>query len=187
MAVRKTQTENNKIYFCTFTCYNWLPLFEITNLYEKIFNWFDLLANKGNKILGFVIMPNHLHLLIYLTDNKINLNQIISNGKRFMAYEIIKRLKENENKELLDKLSNSVIERERKNGKLHNVFQPSFDSKICFNEAFILQKIEYMHHNPVSKKWNLVEDFRNYKYSSASFYELNEPGVYPVTNFREII
>ena len=180
MAVRKTQTGYNKIYFCTFTCYNWLPLFEITNFYENIFKWFDLLTNKGNKIIGFVIMPNHLHLLIYITENKNNLNQIISNGKRFMAYDIVRKLKKNGNIELLDNLSKSVIDRERKNGKLHNVFQPSFDSKICFSEAFILQKIDYMHHNPVNKKWNLVEDFRHYKYSSASFYELNEPGIYPL-------
>jgi hypothetical protein len=28
-----------------------------------------------------------------------------------------------------------------------------------------------MHHNPVSKKWQLVNDFADYEYSSASFYE----------------
>jgi putative transposase len=28
-----------------------------------------------------------------------------------------------------------------------------------------------MHHNPVSKRWQLVNDFADYEYSSASFYE----------------
>ena len=28
-----------------------------------------------------------------------------------------------------------------------------------------------MHHNPVRKKWNLVNDFTDYEHSSASFYE----------------
>jgi hypothetical protein len=28
-----------------------------------------------------------------------------------------------------------------------------------------------MHHNPVSKRWQLVNDFAEYEYSSASFYE----------------
>ena len=36
---------------------------------------------------------------------------------------------------------------------------------------FILEKIEYIHHNPVSKRWQLVNDFTDYEYSSASFYE----------------
>ena len=34
---------------------------------------------------------------------------------------------------------------------------------------FILQKLEYLHRNPVSKKWQLVNDFADYEYSSASF------------------
>jgi len=28
-----------------------------------------------------------------------------------------------------------------------------------------------MHHNPISKKWQLANDFADYQYSSASFYE----------------
>jgi len=35
----------------------------------------------------------------------------------------------------------------------------------------ILQKLDYIHHNPISKKWNLVYDFVDYEYSIVSFYE----------------
>jgi hypothetical protein len=51
------------------------------------------------------------------------------------------------------------------------VFEESFDAKECYTEEFIFQKLHYMHHNPVSKKWNLVNDFTDYEHSSASFYE----------------
>jgi hypothetical protein len=36
-------------------------------------------------------MPNHLHALIDFGVSERNINTIVSNGKRFMAYEIVKR------------------------------------------------------------------------------------------------
>lgn len=34
-----------------------------------------------------------------------------------------------------------------------------------------MQKLDYIHKNPVSKRWQLVEDYTEYKFSSAGFYE----------------
>jgi hypothetical protein len=99
-----------------------------------------------------------------------SLNIVIGNGKRFMAYEIIKRLEERKENKLLDLLHSGVKKREAKKGQIHKVFEDSFDAKECYSEEFIFQKLSYIHHNPVSKKWNLVADFTEYKYSSASFY-----------------
>jgi REP-associated tyrosine transposase len=35
----------------------------------------------------------------------------------------------------------------------------------------VYQELDYMHKNPVSKKWQLVNDFTDHLYSSASYYE----------------
>ncbi|MBA2499223.1 MAG: hypothetical protein H0V30_05805, partial [Chitinophagaceae bacterium] len=91
--------------------------------------------------------------------------------KRFLAYEIVKRLKEKKVNDILDMLHAGVKQREKKKGQIHKVFQDSFDAKECYSEQFIFQKLDYIHHNPVSKKWQLVNDFTDYEYSSASFYE----------------
>ena len=40
-------TENFETYFCTLVCYRWLPLFEITNFYDQVYNRFDHLKTKG--------------------------------------------------------------------------------------------------------------------------------------------
>ncbi len=61
--------------------------------------------------------------------------------------------------------------REAKKGQIHKVFEDSFDAKECYSQEFIFQKLDYIHHNPVSKKWQLVNDFADYEYSSAGFYE----------------
>jgi hypothetical protein len=39
----------------------------------------------------------------------------------------------------------------------------------------------------VSGKWKLVDDYLNYKYSSARFYELGEVGVYKVIHYEEVM
>jgi len=37
-------------------------------------------------------MPNHIHALIHVNAKEETINKILANGKRFMAYEIVKRL-----------------------------------------------------------------------------------------------
>jgi REP element-mobilizing transposase RayT len=187
MSVREKHDDNDQIYFCTVTCYSWINLIQITNLFDNIYSWFDILTQKGCKILGYVLMPNHFHNLIYIPEDTNNLNSLFSNGKRFMSYEIIKRLTEQENWDLLNILEKGVSEKEKAKGQNHVVFRPSFDARPCDNESLIIQKLDYMHANPVSGKWNLVDVFTDYIHSSAKFYELNEQGIYPVTHYKEII
>ncbi|MDF1867269.1 MAG: hypothetical protein P1U70_20715 [Saprospiraceae bacterium] len=167
--VRIPQKEKNLIYFVTFTCHNWLPLFEITNCYDAIYKWFDYLKTKGHQVTGYVIMPNHFHGLIYVSPHDKTINTIIGNSKRFLAYEIVKRLEAKEEWDLLKILHDTVPDSERKKGKKHQVFEYSFDAKAFYYEDFILQKLNYMHQNPITGKWKLVENFVDYPHSSARF------------------
>jgi hypothetical protein len=59
-----------------------------------VYKWFDHLKTEGYYSTVYVIMPNHLHVILYFPEAGFNLNKIISNAKRFMAYEIVKRLEE---------------------------------------------------------------------------------------------
>ena len=129
-------------------------------------------------------MPNHVHVILYFPAPGFNLNKIIGNAKRFMAYEIIKRLKQLNRKDILDHLSGSVSERESKKGQLHKVFTDSFDAKGIYNDKFFDQKLNYIHLNPVSGKWQLVNDYTDYEHSSASFYEKGEVKNYDTFDFR---
>ena len=173
MSIKLTQTEKHIIYYCTFTCSDWLPLFEITGFYSEIYSWFNLLIRTDNSIIGFVIMPNHLHVLIHV--KKQSINKILANGKRFMAYEIIKRLKNAGKEDILNQLVSKITPDERKRAKKHRVFEISSDIKPCYHKWFLMQKLNYMHSNPTSGKWNLAPTYINYVHSSAGFYELNTP------------
>ena len=163
-----------------------MSLIEITNSYDIVYNWFNILKQDEIEVVAFVIMPNHLHCILYFPQANFDLNKIISNGKRFMAYEIINRLEKANQTGLLSQLSNAVTFNEQKKGQLHRVFENSFDAKAIFSDKFLLQKLNYIHHNPVSGKWNLVKDFTLYEHSSASFYEGGKAIHFVCKHFRDL-
>ena len=139
----------NGVYFITFTCARWLPLFEITTGYDAVYKWFDYLKGKGHYIVGYVIMPNHVHAMIAFSKTDQLINTIIGNGKRFMAYELVKRLKDMNKADILEQLSGWVNKTDLLKNKKHEVFEPSFDRKECYSIAFMKQKIDYIHNNPL--------------------------------------
>ena len=42
--------------------------------------------------------------------------------------------------------------------------------KECWSETFLLQKLNYIHHNPCQPHWQLATTPEEYKWSSAGFY-----------------
>jgi REP element-mobilizing transposase RayT len=186
MAIKLTQSEAGT-YFCTFTCLNWIPLFEKVNLYDEIYKWLNILISNQHQITGFVIMPDHLHALIHLGHNKDSINKILPNGKRFMAYEIVSRLEETGQRDILTILERHVTLQEKKRNKKHRVFEVSSDIKFCYTQKFLLQKLNYIHHNPVTEKAQFVKTPEEYYHSSAAFYEtgVQHPQVC-ITHYNEL-
>lgn len=187
MPVKLTIPYTEGIFSITITCYRWLPLIEKVSGYDIVYKWFDYLKTQGHYIIGYVIMPNHIHVMIGFTKTKQSINTIIGNGKRFMAYEIIKRLGKNNEKETLRKLSGNIELSRKQNSKLHNVWELSFDWKHCESESFINQKLDYYHINPIKGVWHLCENPIDYKHSSAQFYLENKHGAYEVTSYPDVL
>jgi REP element-mobilizing transposase RayT len=186
MTVRVDLKENSGLFFITFTCYKWISLFEITDGYDAVYKWFNHLKSKGHYICGYVIMPNHVHAMIGFKKTSQALATIIGNGKRFIAYQIVSRLRQQDNSKVLLQLEQGVNDTDHSRGKLHQVFEPSFEIKECIYPKFIMQKLEYIHKNPCSGKWNLSPSPSDYKHSSALFYREGKHSTYEVTNVGEM-
>ena len=186
MPVRRNITTNSGVYFITFTCTNWLPLFEKANAYSSVYNWFNHLKNDGHFIIGYVIMPNHIHAIISFRDTGKSINTIISNGKRFMAYDIVKKLEQQKEIALLQQLSNARNATEIKANKKHKVFETSFDWKCCDSDKFLEQKLQYIHLNPCRGKWDLATSPIDYLHSSAKYYITGQEGYYEVLNYKSL-
>jgi putative transposase len=117
MTYKKKIIHTNNLYFCTFTCYKWIHLFKITNLYDNIYKWFDMLCLKNIQLTAYVIMPNHLHFIAHIPKTMLNFNTILGNGKRFLAYEIIRRLEDKNLSSILLQLEKEVTPYYKMRGK----------------------------------------------------------------------
>ena len=88
-----------------------MHLFELKNSYDLVYNWFNVLNEDTVEVVGFVIMPNHVHSILYFPETGFNLDKILSNGKRFMAYELVNRLKKANDTNTITILQNALTER----------------------------------------------------------------------------
>jgi REP element-mobilizing transposase RayT len=159
---RKSYSEINRTYFFTATIHQWLPLLAAKENKELIVDYLkELSAREMIKIYGFVIMPNHVHFIW---------QQLQKNGKetpqgsflKYTAHEFLKIVKQNGTSKLYE--VNAA-------NKKHQIWQRDSLSVEISNTTFAKQKLEYIHFNPVSGKWNLARDYIEYNYSSARFYE----------------
>jgi REP element-mobilizing transposase RayT len=185
MPVRKAISQTDGVYFITITCARWLALFKMTDGYDIVYNWFNYLKQNRHYVIGYVIMPNHLHAVIAFSNSAQSINTIIGNGKRFMAYEIVKRLRE-KNSSIIAEMQQMVNATDKKRNKQHEVFEPSFDWKECRTDKFIEQKLDYMHWNPCKAEPRLAVLPEDYMHSSAKYYLTGVHGTFSVTSFMEL-
>jgi len=131
-------------------------------------------------------MPNHVHALIAFKNSGKNINTIVGNGNRFIAYDLVERLKGGGFSEVLEWLRGWVNSTDRSRNKKHEVFEPSFDWKECNSEYLVEQKLNYIHENASKGEDRLVENPADYEHSSAGFYLLGKKGTVPITTYLEL-
>lgn len=172
MAVRIKYFLPNQTYFITFTILDWRYIFVNDKYCDLVYKWFDYMRdNYENKIYGYVIMPNHVHSLINITEKSPKISVLVQNAKRFLAYQIVKFLKEDNKTELLEFFKKNACAR---TGAKHKVFNDRYNDLLIQCDEFFLQKLTYIHNNPCAKHWKLADHIRDYRYSSASNYDFGE-------------
>lgn len=120
MGVRKKIAEPNGVFFITFTCARWLPLLQLTEGYDAVYKWFDYLKAQKHYIVAYVLMPSHVHVMIAFSDTRTAINTIAGNGKRFIAYDLVKRLEHQGKKEILEQLGSWVNKTELANTRVRS-------------------------------------------------------------------
>jgi hypothetical protein len=71
-------------------------------------------------------------------------HKMLGEGKRFMAYEIVKRLQKQKEYSVLKVLEEGVKQNEKIKGKKHQVFRLSFDAKPLNGIDQINNTLDYM-------------------------------------------
>src|SRR6266542_2711848 len=153
------------LYFITASIIEWEHLFAIDD-YAKIplhsLEWMQ----QQNRILvfAFVIMPSHLNVILKPESDPIG--EIVQQFGSFTAHEILKRLRGQNKKNLLDLFQQAKRDQRHE----HSIWQ-DIQAKNIYSMNFLRQKLEYIHQNPVAKDWHLVQDRADYLFSSAGYYD----------------
>ena len=174
---RQGQMDFKQAYFYTDSINNFRHLLADDNLKLIIINsWKYLVENKFIEIYGYVIMPNHIHLIW---------NILKMNGKespagsfaKYTAHQFRKYLLQT-NPTLLEQYQSDKTDRSIQFWKRDPLAIP------LTSEVNLIQKLEYIHQNPIREKWLLCQHPEEYKWSSAKFYVSGDDEFGIVKHFR---
>lgn len=156
--------ELGSLYFFTATISKWQKLLK-PDKYKQILvdSLHHLVQQKKLKVYGFVIMPNHIHLIWELLE---------MNGKEMPHASFMKHTGHQIQKDLRD-YHPRVLEVFRVNTstRTYQFWQRDALPIHLYSPEVIYQKLDYIHNNPCQGKWILADNPLEYKYSSATFYE----------------
>ena len=165
------------IYFLTCTVTDWVDVFTRPR-YKHIITESLIYCQqqKGLNLYAWCLMSNHLHL-IASADEDNHLSDILRDFKKFTSKSIVKSIQEEP-----ESRRDWILDRFQFNAKfVTNVdfkfWQAGNEAKEINTEQFLMQKINYVHDNPV--KAEIVDNAIDYKYSSACNYA-GEMGVIEV-------
>lgn len=168
------------VYFVTFTVVDWLPIFVSPEPIQIIVDSLKFcIAQKGLRIHSYVIMPNHIHLIVFDArfDNE-HLLQTLINFRKFTGHQLAQFADEN-----LPASISGILQDHTGKDRQRQVWQTGWHAEGLTSEAFLKQKMEYIHLNPVRK--GLVRAPEDWRCSSAGYWLCGEEGEIPVVEIRE--
>ena len=155
--------ESTYPYFITLTVLHWIPLFTNQDSVKILLDSFKYLQHSDNlKIYAYVILENHLHLVASSDD----LPKTIKKFKSYTAKKLIELLQKQNVKIILEQLA--FYKKAHKKETTYQIWQEGMQPKLIQDEKTMIQKIEYIHNNPVKRGY--VDEAICWRYSSARDY-----------------
>ena len=133
-------------------------------------------------VYAFVVMPNHIHALLQCQEDH-RPGYWVRTMKTTSARLIVRQYEVEGNQEVLNWLADQVKNPKR---QAHKVWEDNYLAKAVVSECFMLQKLTYIHENPVQPHWELVDSPAAYAWSSAAFYE-GGASLIPVQSALELL
>jgi len=168
--------DQNLTYFITLTVIEWIDVFTKPQYSQVIINSLKYCQeNKGLVLYEYVIMTNHLHLIVRAQEG-YKLSQIISDFKKHTTREILKLLKQDRRKYIINLINNSFS---KKKDAKQQIWQRENYPEVIASEKFYYQKANYIHQNPVRKKYVIKPE--DWLYSSARNRLLDDQSIIQIT------
>ena len=135
------------LHFITFSCYRRLPFLGTVRARNSLVQAIDdVRKREGFKLVGYVIMPEHVHLLI-------------SEPPFGTPSSMLRTLKQQTSQKV----------RRSSAARLPQFWQRRFYDFNVWSQKKKVEKLAYMHQNPVKR--GLVENLKDWPWSSYAFYQ----------------
>lgn len=163
----------SEVHFITFATIGWVDVFTRPIYRDIVINSIRFCQdNKGLALHAWCLMTNHIHLIASSKTN--DLSGTLRDFKKYTGHELIKSITENKSESRKEWMLPVFKEAGQVNARNTNYqfWQQDNHPIELFSSKFILQKIIYIHDNPV--RAGFVDKPEHYLYSSARDYILQK-------------
>jgi REP element-mobilizing transposase RayT len=158
------------VYYITFTVVEWLPIFidEVPcKIFTDSFNY--CIANKHLAVNAYVIMPTHLHAIVFDVDfDQERLKHTLDNMRKFTGRQLLDHCTAH-----LPECYTDVFQQHAGEDRQRRFWQPTQHPVGIYSEGVWKEKVNYLHSNPCRK--GLVLRPEDWRFSSAMFWSTREP------------
>jgi putative transposase len=156
------------LHFVTFSCYRRLPLLDSVrakNVFVKVLG--EVRDRHRFSLAGFVVMPEHVHLLF--GEPPVGTPSTVL---QVLKQRVSRRLRRSTLKR--SSMHQLALGFEHAAHALPQFWQPRFYDFNVWSQSKFVEKLHYMHMNPVKRK--LVAHPKDWPWSSFSFYAKRDAG-----------
>ena len=157
------------LYFMTFRIVDWVDIFTRVAYKEIVVDCLEYcINNKGLELFAYVIMSNHIHLIVRAKPGFINSN-IIRDFKKYTAIQILEKMLEiNESRKdwILKRFQFAAMKHKR--NSTYQIWTHENHPVELTDNIRVDNALNYIHQNPI--RAGIVKNSEDYIYSSASNY-----------------
>ena len=159
-------TNDASVFFITSTVVDWLPIFISENTCTIIT---DRLSHchhhKDLRINAFVIMPTHLHAIVFdHNHNPENLKKTLDAFRKHTGRALADYCSQH-----MPEAFGESMKKAARHDRNRQFWQDTYHPIAIDSQKFWQQKFNYLHANPMRK--GLVQYPDHWRYSSAAYYE----------------
>jgi len=161
---RKVSTGEGHFHYTTFSCHGRRNLLNDNEAKQIVIHVLSkVVRERGAMLVGFVVMPNHIHLVLGYGGDDSDHDRVVQEIKRQSSILLSGYLRKIEYP-FLSEL------RVSKDGRdVTRICQRRYHDFNLRSDRKLIEKLEYIHQNPVREK--IVGRAVDYRWSSCQYYE----------------
>jgi len=164
--------DNESIYFSTFTVVDWIDVFTRKDYRDLVLeNLAYCRLNKGLKLHGYVIMSNHIHMVVSSKEG-FELASTMRDLKTYLSKQIVKAILNNPKESRQGWMIEKFKWHRSHHKQQYQFWQMGNHSISLYDNKMIDTKLDYIHQNPV--RAGLVDSPQDWNYSSSRNYILGK-------------